>query len=97
MKMKVNFNIPVRRYNGEPLKDDKGKDIPLKDSICRILSVITMGTDEEKMTIASLIEKMWNAEGAIEITPQEAAIIKTNIKGLPVILFSQIYKMLDKQ
>lgn len=95
--MKVNFNIPVRRYNGEPLKDDKDKDIPLKNSICQILSVITMGTDEEKMTIASLIEKMWNAEGAIEITPQEAAIIKTNIKGLPVILFSQIYKMLDKQ
>lgn len=95
--MKVNFNIPVRRYNGEPLKDDKGKDIPLKDGICRILSVITMATDEEKMTIADLIEKMWNSEGEIDITPQEVAIIKTNIKGLPVILFSQIYKMLDKQ
>ncbi len=95
--MKVDFNIPVRRYNGEPLKDDKGNEIPLKDSICRILSVITMGTDEEKMTIAGLIKKMWDATGEIDITPQEAAIIKTNIKGLPVILFSQIYKMLDKQ
>lgn len=95
--MKVNFNIPIRRFNGDPLKDSNGNDVPIKDAICRILSVITMGTDEEKMTIASLIEKMWNAEGAIEITPQEAAIIKTNIKGLPVILFSQIYKMLDKQ
>ena len=95
--MRVNFNRPVRRYNGEPLKDDKGKEIPLKDSICRILSVITVATDEEKMTIAGILEKMWDATGEIEITPQEVAIIKSNIKGLPVILFSQIYKMLDKQ
>lgn len=95
--MKVNFNIPIRKFNGEPLKDNKGNDIPVKDSICRILSVITMATDEEKMVIAGLIEKMWDADGEIEITPQEVTIIKSNIKGLPVILFSQIYKMLDKQ
>lgn len=95
--MKVNFNIPIRRFNGDSLKDSNGNDIPIKDAICRILSVITMATDEEKMTIAGLIEKMWDATGEIEITPQEVTIIKSNIKGLPVILFSQIYKMLDKQ
>ncbi len=95
--MKVNFNIPVRRYNGEPLKDDKGKEIPLKDSICRILSAITMGTDEDKMMVAGLIEKMWAESGEMEITEREVDVIKANIKGLPVILFSQIYKMLDKQ
>ncbi|OPZ43762.1 MAG: hypothetical protein BWY95_02173 [Bacteroidetes bacterium ADurb.BinA104] len=94
--MKVNFNISIRKYNREPLKEN-GKEVPVKDAICRILSVITMATDEEKMTIAGLIEKMWDATGEIEITPQEVAIIKSNIKGLPVILFSQIYKMLDKQ
>lgn len=95
--MKVNFNIPIRRFNGDPLKDSNGNDVPIKDAICRILSVITMATDEEKITIAGLIEKMWDATGEIDITPEEVAIIKSNIKGLPVILFSQIYKMLDKQ
>lgn len=95
--MKVNFNIPIRRFNGDSLKDSNGNDMPIKDAICRILSVITMATDEEKMVIAGLIEKMWDADGEIEITPQEVTIIKSNIKGLPVILFSQIYKMLDKQ
>jgi hypothetical protein len=95
--MKVNFNISLRNYRGEPLKDDKNNHIPAKDSICRILAAITMGTDEDKMMIAGLIEKMWEANGEIEISQREADIIKANIKGLPVILFSQIYKMLDKQ
>jgi ABC-type transport system substrate-binding protein len=95
--MKVNFNIPILTYRGDNLKDPNGNDIPLKDSICRILSAITMGTDEDKMMVAGLIEKMWAESGEMEITEQEADVIKANIKGLPVILFSQIYKMLDKQ
>jgi hypothetical protein len=95
--MKVNFNIPARNFKGEALKDEKGIDIPLKDGVCRILSAITMGKDEEKMMIAGLVERIWTSKGEIEITQAEADIIKANIKGLPVILFSQIYKMLDKQ
>jgi len=95
--MKVNFNIPILTYRGDNLKDPNGNDIPLKDSICRILSAITMGTYEDKMMVAGLIEKMWAESGEMEITEQEADVIKANIKGLPVILFSQIYKMLDKQ
>ncbi len=95
--MKVNFNIPILTYRGDNLKDPNGNDIPLKDSICRILSAITMGTDEDKMMVAGLIEKMWAESGEMDITEQEADVIKANIKGLPVILFSQIYKMLDKQ
>jgi hypothetical protein len=95
--MKVNFNIPTLTYRGDALKDPKGNDIPIKDAICRILSAITMGTDEDKMMVAGLIEKMWAASGEMEITEREADVIKSNIKGLPVILFSQIYKMLDKQ
>jgi hypothetical protein len=92
--MKVNFNIPILTYRGDNLKDPNGNNIPLKDSICRILSAITMGTDEDKMMVAGLIEKMWAESGEMDITEQEADVIKANIKGLPVVLFAQVYKML---
>jgi len=94
--MKVDFNIPVRSFKGEPIKDKAGKDIPVKEVICRILSTITFGSDQEKVLLAGLSEKLWQSKGPVEITEQEAALIKDNIKGLPVVLFAQVYKMLEQ-
>lgn len=91
--MKVNFNTPVKSFKGEPIKDKAGNPVAIKEVVCRMLSAITIGSDEDKLMLAGISEKLWKSKGPVEITEQEAVIIKENIKGLPAVLFAQIYKM----
>lgn len=93
--MKVNFNIPIQSYKGEPIKLQGGDLMPIKDAICRVLSSVTFGTDQEKVRIAELSRRIWVAPAEIEITKDEADLIKRYCKEMPAVLFEQIYKLFE--
>lgn len=95
--MKVNFNIPIKSYKEEPIKGPNGEAIPIKDAICQILAAVTFGTAREKVKIAELSGKIWTSSSDIEISDEEAVLIKNHCKELPAVLFAQVYKLIEQQ
>jgi hypothetical protein len=92
--MEVNFNIPLTNYRGEPLKDQNGADVPVKDMVCRKLSAVTFGSFEDKMALSELSDKIWQSTGEVELTGGEINSIRMAVMDLPVVLFGQIMKLL---
>ena len=92
--MKVNFNIPLERYNGEILKDNEGKDVLAKHVICNVLGLVSDATPNEKINIDQLMHEIWRSLGEIEVSPEDVVTIRKHIAVLPVSTFVPLYKML---
>lgn len=92
--MRVNFNIPLVRYNGEILKDNEGKDVLAKHVVCNVLSLVSEATAAEKIEIDQLMHEIWLSPGEIELAPEKTVMIRKYIQVLPVSTFVPLYKML---
>ncbi len=92
--MKVNFNVPLERYNGENLKDNEGKDVLAKHVVCNVLSLVSDATPNEKIDIDQLMHEIWRTAGDMELSPEDVVTIRKHIQVLPVSTFVPLYKML---
>ena len=92
--MKVNFNMPLPRYNGENLKDGDGKDVLAKHVVCNVLSLVSDATPNEKINIDQLMHEIWRSVSEIEVSPEDIVTIRKHIQVLPVSTFVPLYKLL---
>ncbi len=99
--MKVNFNKPITDFRGEPLRlpaqgnSSAGIVVTARDVICNVLSNVVNASKDDKLAISLLIGRIWNSQGEIDVTPEESVLIRSHLSGLPVVMFSTIYKMLE--
>lgn len=78
--MKINFNKPFLMFNGTIAKEN-GKPQYMKDIIAQLLFNSTWENkkeDREKTMMVSyaLSQRIYNSDGEIELTVEEAALIK---------------------
>lgn len=92
--MKVNFNVPLERYNGETLKDNDGKDVLAKQVVCNVLSLVSDATPSEKIKLDELTHEIYRSLGEMELSPEDTVTIRKHIAVLPVSTFAPLYKML---
>jgi len=92
--MKVNFNMPLLRYNGENLQDNEGKDVLAKHVVCNVLGLVSDATPSEKISLDHLMHEIWRSIGEIEVSPEDIVSIRKHIQVLPVSTFVPLYKML---
>lgn len=92
--MKVNFNVPLTRYNGETLKDNENKDVLAKHVVCNVLSLVTEATPNEKIRLDELMHEIYRSLAEMELSPEDTVTIRKYIAVLPVSTFVPLYKML---
>ena len=93
--MKVDFNKPLVNFKGEIITEPRtGQSVFAKDVICSTLSNVVNASKDEKLTLDLVTARIWGAKEEVEISPEEAVLIRKHIEGLPSGLFSQIYKLL---
>jgi len=92
--MKVNFNVPLTRYNGETLKDNENKDVLAKHVVCNVLSLVTEATPNEKIRLDELMHEIYRSLAELELSPEDTVTIRKYIAVLPVSTFVPLYKML---
>lgn len=93
--MKIDFNKPLLNFKGEILEEPRtGQAIFAKDVVCNTLSNVINAAKEEKLTLDLVTARIWDSKEDVEISPEEAVLIRKHIEGLPTGLFSQIYRLL---
>ena len=92
--MKVNFNMPLTRYNGDTLKDGDGKDVLAKHVVCNVLGLVTEATPNEKIRLDELMHEIYRSVDEMELSPEDTVTIRKYIAVLPVSTFVPLYKML---
>jgi len=92
--MKVNFNVPLTRYNGETLKDNENKDVLAKHVVCNVLSLVTEAMPNEKIRLDELMHEIYRSLAEMELSPEDTVTIRKYIAVLPVSTFVPLYKML---
>lgn len=108
--MKVNFNIPFKNSRGEDafemvtVNGEKQKQFQMIDDIiCQGLfdgrTLRTTGDDDAdsklKMRAFELYQKIRAAKGEVEITTEEASLIKRISLLLPPGAYGQIYQLIE--
>ncbi|KAA6347961.1 hypothetical protein EZS27_004584 [termite gut metagenome] len=96
--MKVNFNVPFKNVKGEAIVKD-GKEQLMKDVLAPVLfdgNWISSASPEEKLMSYDLSTRIYAAEGEMEITTEEASLIKRGAQILNAAGYSQIYKLIEK-
>ena len=94
--MKVNFNTNFRDFDGQQLLID-GKPV----CIGRIVAQCLFGgsnirqTGNAQMQAYNLCMRVMNAHSEIDITAEEAVLIKEAISGLTPGCFAQIVKLIE--
>lgn len=74
--MKVNFNVAFKNFNGTVIQEN-GKDQMISVMVSSVLFIgKECKTVEEKMTAFNLSQRIYNSKGAIEISAEDATLIK---------------------
>jgi hypothetical protein len=95
--MRVNFNVPFTNYKGDAIVKE-GKEQLIKDVLASIMfegSWISSTSPEEKLSAYDISLRVYAAEGEIEITTEEASLIKRGAQILNAAGYSQIYKLIE--
>jgi hypothetical protein len=95
--MKVNFNVPFKNVKGEAITKD-GKEQLIKDVLAPVLfdgNWISSTSPEEKRVSYDLSTRIYAAKGAIEITTEEATLIKQGAQILNAAGYAQIYNLIE--
>ena len=100
--MKVNFNTPFVNYKGEPIMEN-GKEKLVKDVVAVTLFEgywqmrLPNVPAEEKLKASNLSNKIYESSGEIEITVEDAVMIKDAV--LPALNpggYAQVVKLVEK-
>jgi hypothetical protein len=95
--MKVNFNVPFKNVKGESMTKD-GKEQLVKDVLAPVMfegNWISSTSPKEKLMSYDLSTRIYAADGEIEITIEEATLIKQGAQILNAVGYSQIYKLIE--
>ncbi|KAA6322590.1 hypothetical protein EZS27_027880 [termite gut metagenome] len=95
--MKVNFNKAFTNYKGEAILKD-GKEQLIRDVIAPVLfdgNWISSTSPEEKMMSYDLSCRIYAADGEVEITTEEASLIKRGAQILNAAGYAQIHKLIE--
>jgi hypothetical protein len=95
--MKVNFNKSFTNYKGEPITKD-GKEQLIKDVLAPVLfdgNWISSTSPEEKLSAYNLSLRIFAAKGEIEITTEEATLIKKGAQILNAGGYAQVHKLIE--
>ena len=97
--MKIDFTQPLSGLNGEPMKDETGKDI-LLSAPC-INSLLATSQSEqmepiEKLARWVLAQKITKATAPVDLTIEEVAKIKDLTgKYMPTLIMGSVWQMLE--
>nr|DAL45863.1 MAG TPA_asm: hypothetical protein [Caudoviricetes sp.] len=100
--MKVNFNTNFRDFDGQQLLID-GKPVCIGRIVAQCLfggsNIRQTGNaqidNDKKMQAYNLCMRVMNAHSEIDITAEEAVLIKEAISGLTPGCFAQIVKLIE--
>jgi hypothetical protein len=95
--MKVNFNVPFKNYKGETILKD-GKEQLIKDVLAPVMfdgNWISSTDPEEKLKSYGLSIRIYDADTDIEITTEEATLIKRGAQILNAAGYAQIHKLIE--
>ncbi|MCC8186499.1 MAG: hypothetical protein LIP08_03030 [Bacteroides sp.] len=95
--MKVNFNVPLNQPDGTPSKKTAANAITECLYAAGSLPGQNNMSREDKYAAYLLMEKIRNAKEEVEISVEEAAMIKDNASiGLYAGAYGQIHDILEK-
>ena len=81
--MKIDFNVVLKALNGETVKGPKSEDIMLKDVCINALNSaaedMTKVNGQDKYRRGKLAQKIYNAEGPLEISSEDITLVKNLI------------------
>lgn len=99
--MKVNFNCPFTNYKGEPIVQNDKEQL-MKDVISPILfdgewisKRNTPPNGDEKIRAYELSLKIYQSSGEIEISLEDAVLIKDAVQVLNAGGYAQVVKLID--
>lgn len=93
--MKMNFTVRAKALNGESLKE-RGEEIWLNKTLAGVI-MMQEARDNTTMQKFELATKLYNAQGEIEITESEKAIIKEVCEkgNMLIIIAAQILNIVN--
>lgn len=95
--MKLNFNVPFKDYKGEVIKEN-GKDKKISEMIASLLFVADGITkNDDKMKAFNLSQRIYTATNEIEITVEEAAMIKKVAEKVSAGGYAQIINLIESK
>jgi hypothetical protein len=95
--MKVNFNVPFKNFKGEAIVKD-GKEQLIKDVLAPVMfegNWISSVDPEEKLKSYELSLRIYAADADIDITAEEASLIKRGAQILNAAGYAQIHKLIE--
>lgn len=100
--MKVNFNANFMDFDGQQMLID-GKPVCIGRIVAQCLfggsnirqTGNTQVDNDKKMQAYNLCMRVMNARGGIDITSEEAVLIKEAVSGLTPGCFAQIVKLIE--
>ncbi|KAA6319796.1 hypothetical protein EZS27_030352 [termite gut metagenome] len=95
--MKVNFNVPFKNYKGETIVEN-GKEQLIKDVLAPVMfngNWISSVNPEEMLKSYDLSIRIYNSDAAIDISIEEATLIKRGAQVLNAAGYAQIYKLIE--
>lgn len=95
--MKLNFNQSFKDFKGEAIVEN-GKEKSISEMIATLLfSGQGITKNEDKLKAFSLSQRIYNAKSAIEITVEEASMIKKVAESLSAGAYSQVIAIIESK
>jgi len=97
--MKIDLTTKLTTLKGEPIKTDNGEIVTLTDVLTNSLLVDKPSTQvKEMLKKFSLATKISNAKDVVEITAEEATMIKELLPiAYKTLVVGQVWSLLDGQ
>lgn len=92
---KVNFNVPFKGLNGEPVVDERNQTLIMGKFLANVIA--RSEAKDKPMERYELCHKLFTAEGEIELKDSEKEYIKTACEGqgMTVMVAAQILQVIN--
>lgn len=98
--MKINVNHVLKTIDGQSMKDNvngEAIDATVKMAIVNaVLSPVDKETGVKKLEKYQLAQKVYNADGEVELSAEEISLIKKQVgEVFPPIIVGQVFNLLE--
>ena|ERR1035437_5513339 len=97
--MKVNLNVSLKNMDEVAMKDEQGNELPLKTFCVNALMADYQGETvdgNEKLKRYTLAKRIFKADGEVELSVEEAALLKQLVpKGHTPLVVGQLFELLE--
>ncbi len=95
--MKINFNQSFKDFKGEAILEN-GKEKSISEMVATLLfSGHGITKNEDKLKAFSLSQKIYSSKGAIEITVEDASMIKKVAESLSAGAYAQVIAIIENK